>query len=113
MRLFVIFVSLLVLVTSTLAVQSFNSKSLKVIEAENELQLSLKKISKTKRFMHDLNAHVRRLQNQVRTGRTLRKTLRKKIDPMVKLKGHIRSIELRDQRLNSAHLALQNSKTLL
>lgn len=101
---------MMLLAASCVAVQSFNMKSQKVIEAEQELQLSLKKISKTKRFMHDLNSHVRRLQNQVRTGRTLRKTLRKRSDPMAKLKGHIRDMDLRTQRLNSAHAASKKTK---
>ena len=52
---------LLVLAASVQSVRTPKTTEENIQLAKKELELKLKKINKTKRFMHDLNAHVRRL----------------------------------------------------
>lgn len=52
---------LLVLAASVQTVRTPKTTEENIQLAKKELELKLKKINKTKRFMHDLNAHVRRL----------------------------------------------------
>lgn len=69
-----------------------------MIEAEKALERARIKEQKTKRFLYDLNAHIRRLQKKVRTGRPLYKVKKIKGDPFKKLKMNIKARELQKER---------------
>lgn len=80
--------------------QARNFKSDSLAVAEEDLKIAKKMNDRSKKLVHDLNAHIRRLSNRVRTGKTLRTVIRKKPkkDPFQQLRMDILTSDLRKTR---------------
>lgn len=81
------------LVQESQCLRAFWVKSEAIANAQKKILAEKAKIVKARRFMTELNAHINRLQKEIRTGRSLKKLLstkHAKENPLAKLAKHIK-----------------------